>query len=149
MGLEDVNLVDLKNKQSEECLNRFLEINNENCEYCSCYTKCCELFKEHNINLCRYIKEVLKEQFGVNVMYKSKMYKYETQPLRPMNDDEFMEMVEENHNILKSCKNHEFEELCTKTYVCKNCGGIIDKCNLYWYDLGKEHAKNNLKGEDE
>ena len=55
------NLVDLKNKQSEECLNRFLEINNENCEYCSCYTKCCELFKEHNINLCRYIKEVLKE----------------------------------------------------------------------------------------
>ena len=82
-------------------------------------------------------------------MYRSKMYKYETQPLRPMNDDEFMEMVEENHNILKSCKNHEFEELCTKTYVCKNCGGIIDKCNLYWYELGKEHAKNNLKGEDE
>ena len=76
-------------------------------------------------------------------MYKSKMYKYETQQLRPMNDDEFMEMVEENHNILKSCKNHEFEELCTKTYVCKNCGGIIDKCNLYWYELGKEHVKNN------
>ena len=82
-------------------------------------------------------------------MYKSKMYKYETQQLRPMNDDEFMEMVEENHNILKSCKNHEFEELCVKSYVCKNCGGVIDKCNLYWYELGKEHAKNNLKGEDE
>lgn len=73
-------------------------------------------------------------------MYKSKMYEYETNKLRPMNDKEFFNMVDENKAILGSCEYHEFEPLGTKTYICKNCGGIIDTPAYKWYELGKKHG---------
>ena len=54
------NLVDLKRKQSEECLNKFLEINNNDCKYCSYVNKCSELLDNCNITLCGYIENILK-----------------------------------------------------------------------------------------
>ena len=54
------NLVDLKRKQSEECLNKFLEINNNGCKYCPYVNKCSELLDNCNITLCGYIENILK-----------------------------------------------------------------------------------------
>ena len=54
------NLVDLKRGQSEDCLNKFLEINNNGCEYCSYVNKCSELLDNCNITLCGYIENILK-----------------------------------------------------------------------------------------
>ena len=54
------NLVDLKRKESEECLNSFLKITKGDCKYCSYMERCSELIDNHHITLCGYIEEVLK-----------------------------------------------------------------------------------------
>lgn len=56
-----------------------------------------------------------------------------------------LEEIRKNREVLQNCSLHEFsikisQERVLSKWKCKNCGGIVDNSEKYWYEKGLNHG---------